>query len=606
MTMLKLILKDKEIKMKDTVKIYLEKELEKIVNKLGYKAENVVVQNSSRPEMADFQSNIAFQLAKQLNKNPLEVAGEIAKEFSLKEFLVEVAPPAYINFKFTEYGLNDLAKTLAKTPNYGIEMVGKGKTVVVDYGGANIAKELHMGHLRAPIIGEAVSRIHKLFGYKTVGDVHLGDWGLQMGLIMAILDEQGDLDYYYGKTDKKPNITLDFLNENYPKASARSKVDENFKKKADELTLALQQLREPYYTIWKDIRAVSIKAIEKNYNELNCNFDLWFGESDAEKYIKPTVQRFIDLGLTEESEGATIVKVARDGEHLPIPKKNPDDPNERQLYKNPMPPVVLKKYNGGDLYATTDIATIMQRVKDNKNLDKIIYVVDKRQGTHFTQVFRASKMSGIAPENLELVHVGYGTMNGKDGKPFKTRSGDTIKLQDIIDMVSGRAHEKLTSNGVKNADAIALDIGVGAMKFGDLSNEVYRDYVFDLDAFMSFEGKTGPYIQYTAVRIKSLLQKAGEFKQEFALNSTEEKNLILEILKMIESFRGALNNYAPHMVCSSLYSLASSYSTFYNNNRILTEKDERKRNSYLSLSKLVLTYLEKACDILAIKIPDRM
>lgn len=592
--------------MKETVKTTLEKALEKAVKKLGYTAENVVVQNSSRPEMADFQSNIAFSLAKQAHKNPLEVAKEIANELILKEFTVDVAPPAYINFKFSEYGLNDLAKTLAKNPNFGLEMVGKGKTVVVDYGGANIAKELHMGHLRAPIIGEAVSRIHKMFGYKTVNDVHLGDWGLQMGLIMAILDEQGDLDYYYGKTDKKPNITLDFLNENYPKASARSKVDEKFKKKADDLTLALQQLREPYYTIWKDIRAVSIKAIEKNYNELNCKFDLWFGESDAEKYIKPTVQKFIDLGLTQESDGATIVNVAREGEHVPIPKKNPDDPNERQLYKNPMPPVVLKKYNGGDLYATTDIATIMQRVQDNKNLDKIIYVVDKRQGTHFTQVFRASKMADIAPENLELVHVGYGTMNGKDGKPFKTRSGETIKLQDIIDMVSTRAHEKLTSNGVKNADKIALDIGVGAMKFGDLSNEVYRDYVFDLDAFMSFEGKTGPYIQYTAVRIKSLLQKAGDFTEEFNLSSTEEKNLILEILKMIEAFRGALQNYAPHMVCNALYSLASCYSTFYNNNRILTEKDEAKRNSYLTLSKLVLTYLEKASDLLAIKIPERM
>ena len=456
MTTHKLTLKDKENKMKKTVKEILSNELEKAIKKAGYTASGVTVQNSARPEMADFQSNVAFSLAKEAKKNPLEVANDIAKELSLKEFDVQVAPPAYINFKFTEYGLNELAKNLSKNQDYGIEMVGKGKTVVVDYGGANIAKELHMGHLRAPIIGESISRIHKLFGYKTVGDVHLGDWGLQMGLIMAILDEQGDLDYYYGKSDKKPNITLDFLNENYPKASARSKVDESFKKKADELTLALQKLTEPYYTIWKDIRAVSIKAIEKNYNELNCNFDLWFGESDAEKYIKPTVQRFIDLGLTEESEGATIVKVAREGEHIPIPKKNPADPNERQLYKNPMPPVVLKKYNGGDLYATTDIATIMQRVGDNKNLDKSIYVVDKRQGTHFTQVFRASKMANSAPENLELVHVGYGTMNGKDGKPFKTRSGDTIKLQDIIDMVSSRAHEKLVANGVKNADSSRL------------------------------------------------------------------------------------------------------------------------------------------------------
>lgn len=592
--------------MKDTIKVYLEKQLNKALEKAGYVDSSAQVQFSARPEIADFQSNVAFSLAKQARMNPIEVANKIVGNLEVEGFEVCVVPPAYINFKFTQQGLNSLCAEIEGNKNYGIKKVGKGKTVVVDYGGANIAKELHMGHLRSPLIGEAIVRIHKLFGYKTVGDVHFGDWGLQMGLIMAILDEQGDLDYYYGKSSKKPKITLDFLNENYPKASARSKQDPAFKKKAETFTLNLQSLKEPYYTIWKDIRAVSLKAIEKSYKQLNCTFNLWYGESNSEKYIKPTVKRFIDLGLTKESEGATIVEVKREGEHIPIPKKNPDDPNERQMYKNPMPPVVLKKHNGGDLYATTDIATIMQRVEDNKNLDKIIYVVDKRQGTHFTQVFRASKMADIAPQDLELVHVGYGTMNGRDGKPFKTRSGDTVKLSDIVNMVTEKAKEKLVANGVADADKIAESIGVGAMKFGDLSNEVNRDYLFDLDAFMSFEGKTGPYIQYTAVRIKSLLNKAGNFDTEFNLSLPEEKNLVIEILKMIDAFYNALSNYAPHLVCNAVYSLCSAYSTFYNNVRILSETDTKKKNSYLSLSRLTLTYIEKACDLLAITIPERM
>lgn len=593
--------------MKETIKDYIENKLKSALGTLGVDENLGKVQFSARPELADFQSNVAFGLAKSLRKNPMEIANQLKEILEGdKNFAVSVAIPAYLNFVITKKGLDSLGAALMKNLDYGITKFGKGKTVVVDYGGANIAKELHMGHLRAPIIGESIVRLHKLFGYKTVGDVHLGDWGLQMGLIMAILSEQGDLDYYFLGKGKKPVITLDFLNENYPKASLRSKVDDEFKKKAEEFTLNLQALKEPYYTIWKDIREVSIKAIEKNYNALNCKFDLWYGESDAEKYIKPTVKRFEDLGLTEESDGATIVNVAREGEHIPIPKKNPSDPNEKQLYKNPMPPVVLKKHNGGDLYATTDIATIMQRVKDNKNLNKIIYVVDKRQGTHFEQVFRASRMSSIAPENLELVHVGYGTMNGKDGKPFKTRSGETIKLSDIVNMVTSKAEEKLTANGVKNASKIAQDIGVGAMKFGDLSNEVNRDYVFDLDAFMSFEGKTGPYIQYTAVRIKSLLNKAGEFNISFDINSTEQKNILMEILKFVDACNNAVTQYAPHLISNAVYNLASTYSTFYNNTKVLKEADKSKRDSYLSISKLALMFIERGLDLLAISVPEKM
>lgn len=595
--------------MSKTIKEYLQEQILKAIKSLNYDSDINLVQvsYSSRPELCDFQTNIAFILAKSLKTNPMELANKIAQNIDAKKyFTVSVVAPAFINFKLTEKGLIKLANELIKEPGYGIKKFGKGKTVVVDYGGANVAKELHMGHLRAPIIGESITRLHKLFGYKTVSDVHFGDWGLQMGLVMAILEENGELDYYWGKSLKRPQITLEFLNENYPKASQRSKVDELFKKKAELYTLKLQSMEEPYYTIWKDIRKVSVSAIKRNYENLNCKFDLWYGESDSQKYIAPTVNKFISLGLTKESDGATIVEVKREGEHIPIPKKDSSDPNEKQLYKNPMPPVVLKKHNGGDLYATTDIATIMQRVQDNKDLSKIIYVVDARQSTHFTQVFRASKMAGIAPEELELVHVGYGTMNGKDGKPFKTRSGETIKLEDIINMVSHRAEEKLKTNGVNLTGSLALDIGVGAMKFGDLSNEVYRDYVFDLDAFMSFEGKTGPYIQYTAVRIKSLLQKAGDFNYNITNLSLNETKMIIEILKMIDSLYLAVNNYSPSLVCTSVYNLASAYSTFYNNVRILSEQDLAKKESYLSLSKLVLTYIEKGLDLLAISVPEKM
>lgn len=594
------------------IKLLIEKSIKNALKKLDIDLEKEnIVSFSSRPEIADFQSNIAFQLAKQFHTNPQELASKIVENIDgeLKTLCdISVVAPAFINFALNDYGVKELLREIYENKEYGInKSLGENKTVVLDYGGANIAKELHMGHLRSPIIGESIKRIYNKFGYHTVSDVHLGDWGLQMGLVMAMLEEYNMLDFYYGKTDKKPQITLDFLNENYPKASKRSKTDEEFKIKAENYTLRLQRKEEPIYTIWKDIRAVSISAISKNYNELNCMFDLWFGESDAYPYIKRTVEAFETRGLTEESGGATIVNVAREGEHIPIPKKNPDDPDERQLYKNPMPPVIIKKHNGGDLYATTDIATIMQRVETNKNLSEIIYIVDKRQATHFEGVFRCCRMADICPENVKLTHIGYGTMNGKDGKPFKTRSGESIKLQDIIDMVKNKAKEKLNANGVKeNSESLALDIGVSAMKFGDLSNDVSRDYIFDLDSFMSFEGKTGPYLQYTAVRIKSVLQKAGEWKRELKFTTKSMKNILIEILKLIESFRLALENLSPSQVCNALYNLASAYSSFYNDTKIISEPDAEKRNSYLTISELVLRYLQDGLNCLAIAVPEKM
>ncbi len=596
----------------NSVHEYLSDAIKSSLRFCSFEVDNMnLVSNSARPEIADFQSNICFALAKKCGVPPMEVADKVVNNIrgDVKKFFdIEIVTPAFINFKFTEEGLIEIANNLLSDPNYGIDTAkGVNKTIVLDYGGANVAKELHMGHLRSPIIGEAIRRLYKLFGYHTVGDVHLGDWGLQMGLVMAMLEEKGMTDYYIGKSNVKPEITLEFLNENYPFASKRSKTDAEFKEKAETLTLKLQRLEEPYFTIWKDIRDVSVEAIKRNYERLNCTFDLWYGESDAQKYIDRTVNRFIEQGLTKESDGATIVEVKREGEHIPIPKKNPDDPNERQLYKNPMPPVIIKKHNGGDLYATTDIATIMQRVEDFENLEEIIYIVDKRQAGHFEGVFRASKMSGIAPENLKLTHIGYGTMNGKDGKPFKTRDGGSIKLEDIINLVRSKAEEKLKQNGTEMAGQdIALQIGVSAMKFGDLSNEVSRDYIFDLDNFLSFEGKTGPYLQYTAVRIQSILNKVDEFDAKICTSSDLEKNIILEILKLINSYATALKELSPSVVCNALYNLASSYATFYNNTKILSEMDNNKRNSYLALSKLVLDKLKQGLEILAIDVPEKM
>ena len=395
------------------------------------------------------------------------------------------------------------------------------------------------------------------------------------------------------------------LNEEYPKASARKKTDSKFKQKADDYTLYVQQKREPYYTIYNEIRKASVKAIERNYKMLNSYYDLWYGESTAQPYIEEVIQIFKDKGLTRESNGALVVDVAREGEHIPLPKKNPDDPNEEVQYKNPMPPAIIQKYNGGDLYATTDIATLYMRQKNFK-FDDCFYLTDKRQALHFEQVFRCVRLAGIINDNQRLVHIGFGTMNGKDGKPFKTRDGGTIKLEDIIKLLISKAKEKLEENKVEYDDKLALAIGVAAMKFGDLSNIVSKDYVFDLDKFLSFEGKTGPYLQYTAVRIKSILKKAKDNLHDINISTQEEKNIIMNIFKVLDCYEICYQDKSLNALCNNLYNLASAFSTFYNNIKILSEQDEKKRISYLTLSKLVLDILSQGLYVLAIDIPERM
>lgn len=571
--------------------------------KAGYN-DKLSVTFSNMPKLCDFQCNDCFSLAKKYGKNPFDIAEDIVKNIENNEdFEFSAVRPAFINIKLTDKKLSQIGNEFLKDERGGVPKLEHSQKVIMDYGGANVAKALHVGHLRSPIIGESLKRLYKFLGDEVIADVHLGDWGLQMGLTELQLYLDGKLDYYFEGKGKEPVITLDMLNEAYPKASARKNIDEQFKAQADEWTLKIQNKEEPYYTVYKIIREVSVTEIKKHYSELGAEFDLWYGESDAQDYIDKAIKIIEDKGLTRVSDGALVVDVAVEGENIPIPKTSED---EVQRYKNPMPPAIIKKYNGGVLYATTDIATILMRNEMFGYPDRIEYIVDLRQKNHFVQVFRVCKMAGISPKSQQLLHIGYGTMNGKDGKPFKTRSGDTIKLEDIIDMLVDKASEKLKSNGVEFDRDLALKIGVSAMKFGDLINNVDKDYVFDLDKFMSFEGKTGPYLQYTAVRINSILAKTGEAKGEFYVDNDEEREIIRNILKLNSAYEICYNNKTLSPLCLATYNLASAFSTFYNNHNVVNEKDEKKKQSFIALLMLVKNKLAQALNVLAIEIPQKM
>lgn len=574
------------------------------LKKLDLPLENLSISFSSLPEVCDFQTNYALITAKKLGKNPIALAEEVVEAIGNPSY---TALKGFINIKVTEKALSKFANDVITDEDLGLEKVALPRKLLIDYGGANVAKELHVGHLRSPIIGEALKRLHRLLGDTVYADTHLGDWGMQMGLTVLQLKEDGYLDDFFRQSDNYENIplkniTLDTLNDEYPKASKRKDVDEHFKKLADDYTLFIQQKREPYYTIYRKIRAMSVEEIKKNYALLNTSFDFWFGESDAEDYIDGVVKLFVDKKLARVSEGALVVDIAREGEHIPIPKKNE---NEEQRYKNPMPPAILKKYNGGYLYISTEIATIAMRNKMDK-YDELIYLTDNRQGKHFEQAFRCAKLAGISPEEQKLTHISFGTMNGKDGKPFKTRSGETIRLKDVVNLLIDKASEKLKANGIENDRELARKIGVGAMKFGDLSNIISKDYVFDIDKFLSFDGKTGPYIQYTIARINSILQKAQEDGGKICVENEEERAIVLSFQKLNSSYKICYDEYSLNLLCSSAFDLAKAFSTYYNNHKILTEKNAEKRKSMLSICVLVKRALSVALDTLGIDVVEKM
>jgi arginyl-tRNA synthetase len=573
------------------------------LQKLGYDNSGAVISASNKPELADYQTNVAFMLAKQAKMPPMALAEKIVENLPKNEdYIASAVMPAYINFKLTDAGINKYANFCLNDALCGVQKVQNPRKIFMDYGGANVAKELHIGHLRSPIIGESLARLHKLLGDEVISDVYLGDWGTQMGLNIAQLEDDGVLEYYFGRSNKKVELTMDMLNRGYPLASARKKTDPEFRARAEEYTLYVQSKKEPYYSIYQIIREMSISRIKQNYDKLGCHFDLWNGESTAQPYVQPTIDALKAKGLTKVSDGALIVDVSLPGENEPSGKF---DENGKELLKNPMPPLMLQKANGGDIYDTTELATINMRYQKYKP-DEFIYVVDKRQSQHFVIAFRAAKMGGLVGENTRLTHVGYGTMNGADGKPFKTRSGGVFKLEDIIGYITDVARKKLAENGIEGDDTLALQIGLAATKFADLGYITSRDYVFDLDNFASFEGKTGPYIQYTGTRIKSILSKAESLGENIVITDADQRELVINLMKLSGAYQTSYAEYSLNGLCLALYNLCASFSRFYNNTRILSEPDENKKQSYLALCKLTLKAIEQASDVLGFVIPDRM
>jgi len=556
---------------------------------------------SSSQEGVDYQCNDCFALFKKLDKNmswvsPFDLAESISKNFKSEFTEINVSKPAFLNFRIKNSQLVKIAKDINKNGKLQLENQEK-QTVFFDYGGANIGKELHAGHLRTIIVGEALIRVYNAFGHDTIADTYLGDWGLPLGLIIAQLCENG------GIKDGKlwVDITLEMLNDVYPLASKRKNIEPEFKKLAEDITAKLQNFVEPYYSIYKKIREVSVTRIKKNYERMGCTFDLYNGESNAQPYVDNVLGILEKQGLTYIDKDCLMINVAKDGEHIPMPKKNPADKNEPQLYKNPMPPVILQKGNGGDLYATSDIATILYRQRDFSP-DKYIYVTDFRQSLHFTQVFRIIKKGNIVAKNIEFVHIGTGAVVGTDGKPFKTRDGGTIRLEEVVDMVK----DAVINRGASAESAER--IGVSALKFADLSNNVKTDFTFDMEKFTSFEGKTGPYLLYTVARINSILNKAIDLNTclEEEIVSSTERNILTSIIKLVDSYPIALHTNTLNTIADSIYILAQTFNIFYGQTNILRETDTKKQSHYLGLCKLVKTSIEFALWSLGIDTVETM
>ena len=567
--------------------------------KCGYERRLGQVSVSDRFDLCQFQCNGSFEGAKLYKKAPLMIAEQIAEILRQdSEFKsVDAVRPGFINITLTDEFLVKAANEVLADENLGIPAPGVGETMVIDYGGANVAKPLHIGHLRAAIIGESLKRIARTLGYNVVGDVHMGDWGLQIGLVIAELNERHPewccfKEDFDPETEKVPELNVDDLNEIYPFASKKSKENEAFAEKAHKITAELQKGKPGYIAVWKEIMRVSVADLKLNYGRLNVDFDLWYGESDAEKYVDELVKTLTDKGLLRESEGAQVVDVAEEGDKIEIP------------------PVIIKKSDNSNIYATTDLATIIQREKDF-HPSKIWYVVDKRQSLHFTQVFRCAKKGEIVPETTELEHLGFGTMNGSDGKPYKTRDGGVMRLSDLLTTVTEAAESKMKESEFVSAEerkATAEKVGIAAVKFGDLINHRTKDYIFDMDKFLSFEGKTGTYLLYTVTRINSVLKKTegADATEISGIYSDTERELILNLILSGEAFVRSFNEKAPNYVCDNAYKLASLFSGFYHDNHIINEADETKKASWITLCGLTRKMLLKHFDVLAIDSVESM
>ena len=553
---------------------------------------------SNRPDLCEYQCNGALAAAKQYKCAPIQIAKAVAEKLDARDFdMVEAVMPGFLNLKLSGSFLKAYLEQMRANEDFGVVKTGAGKTIVVDYGGPNVAKPLHIGHLRSAIIGESLKRLYKFFGYHTIGDIHLGDWGLQMGLIIAELKRrQPELPYFdpdfTGEYPTQAPFTISELEEIYPAASARKKEDEAFAEQAHTATFELQQGRRGYRALWQHIMNISVADLKKNYENLGVSFESWLGESDADPYIPPMVQDLKDRGLAVESEGAWVIPVAQESD------------------KKEVPPCILVKSDGSAIYATTDLATMVQRMQDF-HPDKILYVTDKRQSLHFEQVFRAARKAGIVPETTALEHLGFGTMNGKDGKPFKTRDGGVMRLETLVKDMTDFVRAKVVENQIVAAEEVedtTRKIAMAALKYGDLSNQPTKDYIFDLDRFAAFEGNTGPYILYTIVRIKSILAKYGSWEnleiQEPA--NSYAKDLMIAITKFAPALESALATSAPNLICAYIYELAGCVNKFYHETRILGEEDALKQAGYIALIGLAKDVLEQCIDILGFSAPEKM
>lgn len=575
----------------------------------GYDAKYGKVTLSNRPDLCEYQCNGAMAAAKEYKCAPFMISDKIAQALAEKELFesVESVKPGFINMKVSPaYLAKYVSDMKADEGRFGCDKAAHPKTIIVDYGGANVAKPLHVGHLRSAVIGESIKRIGKFMGHNMIGDVHLGDWGLQMGLIIVELKERKpDLVYYdesyTGEYPKDAPFTISELEDIYPTASKKSKEDEAFREAAMEATSQLQAGRRGYRALLAHILDVSVTDLKKNYDNLNVSFELWKGESDAQPYIPDMVQMMKDKGFAYMSEGALVVDVKEDTDTKEIP------------------PCIILKSDGASLYSTTDLATIVMRMQDY-NPDAIIYLTDQRQSMHFVQVFRCARKTGLVGPDVELIHIGFGTMNGKDGKPFKTRDGGVMRLEYLLDEINEEMLKKITENqkekenldiSEEEAKQTAKTVALAAVKYGDLSNQASKDYCFDIERFTSFEGNTGPYILYTIVRIKSILKKYTAKNSLpdapiLGAHSASEKNLMLVLSRFNAMMENAYEEKAPHKICAYIYELANAFNGFYHETKILSEEDLKVQASYIGLLVLTQNILETCIDVLGFSAPDRM
>ncbi|MDY3819461.1 MAG: arginine--tRNA ligase [Lachnospiraceae bacterium] len=588
--------------MKKLLELITEK-MEEAFENQGFDKSYARVTVSNRPDLCEFQCNGAMALAKAAGRAPIEIAEQIAGELEGLDLFSEVSAvkPGFLNLKLSENYLSAYLKGMQQDERLGCEKTDKPETIMIDYGGPNVAKPLHVGHLRSAVIGESIKRMGIFMGNTMIGDVHLGDWGLQMGLIITELKERKpDLPYFdpafEGNYPKEAPFTIAELEEIYPTASAKSKEDERYKEKAMQATYELQHGNKGYRALWNHIIRVSVDDLKRNYKRLDVSFELWKGESDAQSYIPEMVRRMKDDGYAYISEGALVVDV-----------KEETDTKE-------IPPCMILKSDGASLYNTTDLATIVQRM-GTFNPNEIIYVVDKRQELYFTQVFRCARKTKLVSDATKLEFVGFGTMNGKDGKPFKTREGGVMRLETLLNEIEEKMYAKIAENDTMPEDEAhetAAKIALAAVKYGDLSNQASKDYIFDIERFTSFEGNTGPYILYTIVRIKSILNKytAADNSLEGlyvgAANSESEKALQLELAKYNGVIENAFQELAPHKVCSYIYDLSNACNHFYHETKILSEENEGLKRSYIALLDLTRRVLETCIRVLGFSAPDRM